>query len=73
MSSVAPGLIVDGLWGPKTGEAYSRVKDLDTFALFYNAERIRFITQLGQWGVFGKGWVRRVVDLIEWLEKQENC
>ena len=73
VSSVAPNLIVDGLWGPKTGEAYSRVKDWDSFALFYNAERIRFITQLKQWEVFGRGWIRRVVDLIEWLEKQETC
>ncbi len=56
----------DGVLGPKTIAAAWNM-DEEVFRARFNAQRLRFFTNLNdvQWSTFGKGWVRRVASNLE--------
>lgn len=56
----AAGITQDGLIGPQTISAASRVTPAK-----YSAIRLRFMTDLSTWPTFGKGWARRIADNLE--------
>ena len=60
----AVGVDADGVIGPKTLAA---VGGADARALLMRllSVRLRFLTGLKTWPAFGKGWARRVADLME--------
>lgn len=59
----AAGITQDGLIGPQTISAASRVTPAQ-----YSAIRLRFMTDLATWPTFGKGWARRIADNLEIAE-----
>lgn len=59
----AAGVTQDGLIGPQTISAASRVTPAQ-----YSAIRLRFMTDLATWPTFGKGWARRIADNLEITE-----
>lgn len=59
----AAGITQDGLIGPQTISAASRVAPAQ-----YSAIRLRFMTGLATWATFGKGWARRIADNLEITE-----
>ncbi|QHJ83122.1 MAG: hypothetical protein [Caudoviricetes sp.] len=59
----AAGVVQDGLIGPQTISAASRVTPAQ-----YSAIRLRFMTDLATWPTFGKGWARRIADNLEITE-----
>lgn len=59
----AAGITQDGLIGPQTISAASRVTPAQ-----YSAIRLRFMTDLSTWLTFGKGWARRIADNLEITE-----
>ena len=59
----AAGIAQDGLIGPQTISAASRVSVAQ-----YSAIRLRFMTDLAGWPTFGKGWARRIADNLEITE-----
>lgn len=54
----ACGTATDGQLGPKTLAA-AHASDCG-LAARYNGHRLQFMTDLGTWGSFGKGWARRI-------------
>ena len=61
----AAGADDDGVIGPKTLAA-ARAMDQHRLAKRYNGLRLLFLTNLGTWSTFGKGWARRVAhNLLE--------
>lgn len=55
----------DGIIGPKTLAAV-RAADPQKLAKRYNGFRLMFLTDLGTWPTFGRGWARRVAhNLLE--------
>ena len=56
----AAGVTEDGVIGPRTLSAASMVTPAK-----YSAIRLRFLTDLKTWPVFGKGWARRIADNLE--------
>jgi len=60
----AVGVADDGVIGPVTLAA---VRERDPQALAANmlGQRLRFMTDLSTWQTFGKGWARRVADLLQ--------
>lgn len=58
------GTAVDGVFGPRTMLA---VKQQTPEALVRKllAQRLRFMTDLKTWPSFGRGWARRIADLME--------
>lgn len=55
----AVGVTADGLAGPATVAAVQALPASVVVARF-NAERLEFMTSLGIWDRFGKGWARRI-------------
>lgn len=55
----AAGVADDGVIGPITLEAV-RKADPNDLVLRFLAERLDFMTRLGSWNSFGKGWARRI-------------
>ena len=55
----ALGVIVDGVVGPQTLAACKFVPG-GVLKCQYNGQRLAFMTDLGGWGIFGKGWARRM-------------
>lgn len=53
----AAGITADGLIGPQTLSAATRVSPAK-----YSGIRLRFMTDLPTWSTFGKGWARRIAD-----------
>ena len=53
------GATADGVIGPKTLTAV-RQQNPEQLNGAYNATRLIFLTNLPNWGTFGKGWARRV-------------
>ena len=55
----AAGVAVDGVVGPLT---LRKVGDMDTGIAIarYNGVRLKFMTSLSTWDVFGRGWARRI-------------
>lgn len=51
------GATVDGIIGPQTIRMANQAGDV---RMRYNAVRLSFLTGLGHWGSFGRGWARRI-------------
>lgn len=60
----ALGVADDGIIGPKTLIAASQMSPCALRPRML-ALRLRFLTDLKTWPTFGKGWARRVADLME--------
>ena len=60
----AAGATPDGIIGPKTLAA---VRSMDQQELLRKllAQRLKFFTNLKTWNSFGKGWARRIAELLE--------
>jgi lysozyme family protein len=60
----AVGARDDGVIGPIT---LGLVRDTnpDKLVRVYLAERLRFMSTLSNWPAFGRGWARRIADLME--------
>ena len=56
------GVTVDGALGPKTLKA-AKEADAKFLVVVYNAIRLAFLEDLPTWGVFGRGWGRRVAEV----------
>ena len=54
----------DGVIGPVTLTALEGA-DGGKLASVFNGERLDFLTSLPTWGVFGKGWARRVAENLK--------
>lgn len=54
----------DGIIGVNTIRALKSCNEVNTL-LRFNAERLRFYTDIGTFRTFGKGWVRRVADNLK--------
>ena len=55
----AAGVNQDGIFGKRTLAAVNSANPFDVVRK-YNYERLMFLTDLGVWGSFGKGWARRI-------------
>lgn len=66
----AAGVATDGIIGPITLAAL-RAADPNDLTFRFLAERLDFYTSLPTWGVFGKGWTRRVADNLRFAA-QDN-
>lgn len=53
------GAVADGVIGPQTIAAANSARNVKAR---YNAQRLRFMTDLPTWGAFGRGWARRIAD-----------
>lgn len=62
----AVGAVDDGVIGPATIAAAEAAGPVA--AARYNGERLQFMTNLGTWPQFGKGWARRVAANLSALE-----
>ncbi len=60
----AAGVMDDGIIGPKTLAAVNAL-NADALRMKILAQRLRFLTNLNTFGTFGRGWTRRVCDLME--------
>jgi lysozyme family protein len=60
----AVGTRDDGIIGPKTLAAV-RAADPERVLRRILAARLRFMTGLSSWSAFGRGWARRIADLME--------
>ena len=54
----------DGVIGPKTLAA-AQAAQPDALRMRILAQRLRFLTNLNTFGTFGRGWTRRVCDIME--------
>lgn len=57
----ALGVEADGVIGPKTLAA-AQSADPSLMAKRYNGHRLKFMTTLNTWGVFGRGWAVRIAE-----------
>lgn len=60
----ALGVADDGIIGPITLRA-ANAQNADALKTRLLAQRLRFMTNLTNWPAFGRGWARRVADLME--------
>jgi len=60
----AVGTRGDGIIGPQTLAAV-RAADPERLLRQLLAQRLRFMTGLPTWAAFGRGWARRIADLME--------
>lgn len=60
----AAGTDADGVIGPKTLLAV-KTQNVDVLRQRMLSQRLRFLTNLKNWEAFGKGWARRIADLME--------
>lgn len=60
----AVGVKDDGIIGPKTLAAV-RAADPERLLRQMLAQRLRFMAGLPNWPAFGRGWARRIADLME--------
>lgn len=60
----ALGVTADGIIGPRTLAA-ARAADGAELRARMLAQRLRFMTDLRTWQTFGRGWARRIADLME--------
>jgi lysozyme family protein len=60
----AVGAKDDGIIGPVTLAAV-RAADPERLLRRFLAQRLRFMTNLPTWPTFGRGWARRIADLLE--------
>ncbi len=55
----AVGAVEDGVYGPATQAAVSRL-DAPSILARFNGVRLRFMADLPAWSSFGRGWARRI-------------
>lgn len=60
----AVGVTADGVIGPVTLAAVNQYP-AESLRLAFLAQRLRFMAGLPNWPAFGRGWARRVADLME--------
>ena len=60
----AVGVQADGVIGPVTLKAVAEI-GADSVCRSIIAQRLRLLTALPSWPSFGKGWARRICDLLE--------
>lgn len=60
----ALGVYVDGVLGPITLARASQVNP-EQLRRSFLASRLRFMTHLPTWPSFGRGWAKRIADLME--------
>mgnify|MGYP000849199572 CR=1 FL=1 len=60
----ACGATADGIIGPRTIEAAHQM-DPQALKMRLLAQRLRFMASLHNWPAFGRGWARRICDLLE--------
>lgn len=60
----ACGASADGKIGPRTIAA-AHAMDGDKLLAAILSQRLRFMTTLHNWPAFGRGWARRICDLME--------
>lgn len=60
----AVGVKDDGMIGPQTLLALNQA-DPEALARRYLSQRLRFMSGLATWPAFGRGWARRIADLME--------
>lgn len=60
----AAGAQDDGIIGPQTLAA-ARAADPERLLRRFLSQRLRFMTGLSNWPAFGRGWARRIADLME--------
>lgn len=60
----AVGAKADGIIGPETLRLV-RAADPDRLLRRFLSQRLRFMTGLPSWPAFGRGWARRIADLME--------
>lgn len=58
------GAVDDGVLGPKTMAAIQTL-NADTLRQKILAQRLKLMTSLATWPAFGRGWARRIADLLE--------
>lgn len=58
------GAVDDGVLGPKTMTAIQTL-NADTLRQKILAQRLKLMTSLATWPAFGRGWARRIADLLE--------
>lgn len=66
----AAGVKADGLIGPVTRKAVQGMS-IDDLLLRFLAERLVFMTHIGTWDRFGKGWARRIAHNLK-LASDDN-
>jgi lysozyme family protein len=57
----AAGCAADGVLGPKTLQAIAVLQGPKLVARF-NGARLQFMTSLGTWSTFGRGWANRIAN-----------
>lgn len=67
----AVGVTADGIMGPVTKHAVKSISPA-TMVMLFNAERLRFYTNLGNWRTFGAGWSRRIADNLVYGEQDAD-
>ena len=60
----AVGAVDDGVLGPKTMASLGALS-ADGVRMRLLAQRLRFMASLPGWPAFGRGWARRICDLLE--------
>lgn len=60
----ALGVVDDGVIGPKTLAA-ANAQNADALRMRILASRLRFMSELSTWPAFGRGWARRISELME--------
>ncbi len=60
----ALGVEADGIVGPRTLAAAYQA-DVQRLKMSLLAQRLRFMANLSNWPAFGRGWARRICDLME--------
>lgn len=68
----AVGVADDGHYGPITQSATRTLGTDDTLKLF-NAKRIRFFTQLSTFKRYGRGWMNRVAQNLEYAAEDYDA
>jgi lysozyme family protein len=56
---------IDGVWGTMTADAISLERDADALIARICERRLVFLKALKTWKTFGKGWSRRVADVLK--------
>lgn len=59
----AAGVVDDGILGPKTLAAVAN-SDAQKVCRKILAQRLKFMTDLKNWDAFGKGWARRIAEIL---------
>ena len=64
----AIGVADDGHWGPLSAAALAKM-DLNDVIMKYVAQRGRFWASLSTWSTFGKGWMNRLCQQLEYASE----